>query len=114
MYLSNIWLIGNINLWNYIHIDPKYLLLPSVEKSKKILWPNIRPLSYVLRNKLPPALRSRSRLNLMECGGELFLRTTILYHPTLPYLHILHAEQLMGDAVSLQLTSCLQKCSNML
>ena len=45
---------------------------------------NIRPLSYVLRNKLPPALRSRSRLNLMKCGGELFLRTTILYHPTLP------------------------------
>ena len=32
MYLSNIWLIGNTNLWNYIHIDPKYLLLPSVEK----------------------------------------------------------------------------------
>ena len=27
MYLSNIWLIGNINLGSYIHVGPKYCII---------------------------------------------------------------------------------------
>ena len=74
MYLSNIWLIGNINLGNYIRVDTGFIFTTIRQFKDKFCF---------------------CQKNAKTCNGGPKQNYptpsyTILYHPTLPYTILYH------------------------